>query len=132
MKEYETLLKDVDLMTSTRGHKLTLQITKGIEAALSSQYPVFATDMALRDQARDAILMAFEGAAQDALNARVKRPGAELKRLITATSAVAVQANQAKPTKKHPPEMRMVLSLLGLVSRELANQRARLIKEVTP
>ena len=129
MKEYDVLLKEVDLMTSSRTAKLSKQVQQGIDAALVSNYPVFAKDAALRQQAKDAIIGSFEGAAQDALDARVKRPSNELKRLITATSTLASQANAQKADKARAPELRMVIAMLGLVSRELANERARLVKE---
>jgi len=129
IKEYEVLLKDVDLMTSTRSDMLKRLIHGRIDSALTSNYPVFANDEKLRAQAKDAILTAFEGAAQDALDARVKRPSNELKRLIEASSRLAVQATDNRAKEVKAPELRMVIAMLGLVSRELANQRARLVEE---
>ena len=129
MKEYEVLLKDVDLMTSMRSDKLSKLVHARIDSALSTNYPVFAKDAQLRAQTKDAILAAFEGAAQDALDARVKRPSHELKRLIQATSTMAKKATEAKPKEARAPELRMVIAMLGLVSRELANERARLVEE---
>ena len=129
MKEYDVLLKDVDLMTSTRSDKLKKLIHGRIDSALSSNYPVFAKDEKLRRQAKDAILGAFEDAAQDALDARVKRPSNELKRLIEASSRLANQATKNRSKEVKAPELRMVIAMLGLVSRELANQRARLVEE---
>jgi hypothetical protein len=129
MKEYQLLLKDVDVMTSSRSSKLSNQIHGGIDAALSSNYPVFAKDAALRRLAVDAVLSAFEGAAQDALDARAQRPSNELKRLIMATANLAEQATENRNKKARAPELRMVIAMLGLVSRELANERARLVVE---
>ena len=129
MKEYEVLIKDVDLMTSTRSDKLKKLIHGRIDSALTSNYPVFAKDEKLRAQAKDAILSAFEDAAQDALDARVERPSNELKRLIEASSRLAVQATTNRAKEAKAPELRMVIAMLGLVSRELANQRARLVEE---
>ena len=129
LKEYEVLLKDVDLMTSQRSTKLKNLIHGRIDSALSTNYPVFAQNAELRGQTKDAILSAFEGAAQDALDARVKRPSNELKRLIEASSQLATQATKERSKQADAPELRMVIAMLGLVSRELANQRARLVEE---
>jgi len=129
-KEIDTLLKDVDLMVDQRATKLNAQVLSGIDAAIASNYPKLAADKERSGQARDAILAGFEGAAKDALDARVKRPSNELKRLIAATAELAKQASEGKEKQANTPELRMVIAMLGMVSRELANGRARLIEEM--
>jgi hypothetical protein len=46
-----------------------------------------------------------------------------------ATANLAEQATENRNKKARAPELRMVIAMLGLVSRELANERARLVVE---
>lgn len=129
-REFGLLKTEIESIVTSRSDKLRKAVDGAIDTALSEHYPELAKDPALRNQVRERMLHEFEAAANKSLAARTKAPTVQLKRLVDATSLLGEEAAAANAGRRRPAELRVVLSLLGLISRELTRQKDILSAEV--
>jgi hypothetical protein len=129
-KEFALLKGEVESIVSARSEKLRVAVDGAIDTALTENYPELAKDPALRNQVRERMLSEFEAAANKSLSARTQAPTTQLKRLVEATSLLGEEAAAANAGRRRPAELRVVLSLLGLISRELTRQKTLLAAEI--
>ena len=129
-KEFGLLKNEVESIVANRSEKLRRAVDGAIDTALTTNYPELGKDPALRNQVRERMLSEFESAANKSLAARTQAPTLQLKRLVDATSLLGEEAAAANAGRRRPAELRVVLSLLGLISRELTRQKTLLAAEI--
>ena len=100
---------------------MRVAVDGAIDTALTENYPELAKDPALRNGVRERMLGEFEAAANKSLSARTQAQP-QLKRLVEATSLLGRRLRQ-NAGRRRPAELRVVLSLLGLISRELTRPK---------
>jgi hypothetical protein len=128
-KEMGLLVGAVSEIGEKRSTHTLAVAAERIDSALSAEYPELAQDDAARQRLSKGILAAFEAGGGAVITRHANAPGRELERLINATVVTAVAANKVSNPLNSPAELRMVISMLGVVSRELVAQKARLMED---
>jgi hypothetical protein len=103
-------------------------VEASIDRSLKAHYPELAKNDAVRVRVRQQLLEEFEVAARESLQQRMRAPSKELQRLMAVTAKLNDQAKADLKKHKVEPEHKMVVSLLGVLSRQLAVERASLLK----
>lgn len=129
-KEFALLSDELDSLVQARKDKLRKAVDGAIDTALSTHYPELGKDQALKTQVRERMLAEFEAAANKSIGERTHQPTVQLKRLVDATSHLGKKAMAANDGRRRPAELRVVLALLGLISRELTRQKQVLAEEM--
>lgn len=127
-KELATLAEHLQTGVTARAERLQTGITSHVDRRLQERYPQLPKEARLR--IRETMLADFERAALKRIQQRVEQPAKELTGLLETTISLSAQAKRQAKGQKYEPQERVLFSLLGVISRELIDQRALLQKEL--
>jgi hypothetical protein len=128
-KEVDLLIRAVQEVGNKRSAHTLAVAAERIDSALAAAHPELAKDEPRRKALGKQILAAFEQGAGKVIADHAAAPSRELERLIAETAVTAVAANKSRKPLGNAPELRMVVSMLGVVARELVAQKARLLED---
>lgn len=115
-----------NLTLRTQG--LQKAVSTHIDQRLQERYPKMSPEG--RGRVRDAILIDVERSVTARLRQRIERPAKEITGLLETTVTLSEHAKRQAGGQKFDAQERMLFALLGVISREIIDQRALLQKEL--
>ena len=109
---------------------LRASIDDAINASIAKHHPEIAKDKALTKRIREQVLLDFEKSGSKLVSDRFAAPSKEVTALLMTTVRLAKKAKAEWSKHKTPIEQRALLSLIGVISNKLLEERKTLEKEM--